>query len=61
MVQIRILSQAASTMSSESFERINAYRAKVYCGDDYKEGINAFFEKRPPQYKGKAADLDHKD
>ena len=56
--QFRILSQAASTMSSESFERINAYRAKVYCGDDYKEGINAFFEKRPPQYKGKAADLD---
>ena len=56
--QFRILSKAASTMSSESFERINAYRTKVYRGDDYKEGITSFFEKRPPQYKGKAADLD---
>ena len=54
----RILSRAASTMSSESFERINAYRTKVYRGEDYKEGINSFFEKRPPQYKGKASDLD---
>ena len=58
--QFRILSRAASTMSSESFERINAYRTKVYCGDDYREGITAFFEKRQPQYKGKAADLDDK-
>ena len=56
--QFRILSRAASTMSSESFERINAYRTKVYCGEDYKEGITAFFEKRTPQYRGKASDLD---
>lgn len=56
--QFRILSRATSTMSSESFERINAYRTKVYRGEDYKEGIMSFFEKRTPQYKGKASDLD---
>lgn len=56
--QFRILSKAASVLSSENFERINAYRTKVYNGDDYKEGINSFLEKRAPQYKGKASDLD---
>ena len=56
--QFRILSRASTVISSESFERINAYRARVFKGDDYKEGIKSFLEKRPPQYKGKAADLD---
>jgi len=56
--QFRILSRAATVISAENFERINYYRQKVYCGDDYKEGINSFLEKRPPKYKGKASDLD---
>lgn len=56
--QFRILSRASSTISAENFERINAYRAKVFQGDDYKEGIRSFFEKRKPEYKGKASDLD---
>lgn len=56
--QFRILSKAASVLTSENFERINAYRNKVYTGEDYKEGINSFLEKRAPQYKGKASDLD---
>lgn len=59
--QFRILSKAATVLSSESFERINAYRTRVYKGADYKEGINSFLEKRSPVYKGKASDLDTKD
>lgn len=56
--QFRILSRASTVISAENFERINAYRNLVYCGDDYKEGINSFLEKRAPQYKGRATDLD---
>ena len=56
--QFRILSRAATVISAENFERINSYRTKVYGGEDYKEGIAAFLEKRPPVYKGKASDLD---
>ena len=56
--QFRILSKAATVLSSENFERINAYRTRVYKGADYLEGIRSFLEKRPPEYQGKASDLD---
>ncbi len=56
--QFRILSREDTAISAESFERINAYREKVYRGPDYPEGIKSFLEKRNPQYKGKAKDLD---
>lgn len=56
--QFRALSKASNVIPSESFERINAYRTKVYKGADYLEGIRSFLEKRPPEYKGKASDLD---
>ncbi|MBR3746161.1 MAG: methylmalonyl-CoA decarboxylase [Selenomonadaceae bacterium] len=56
--QFRILSRAASVITPEGFERINAYRSRVFKSDDYREGINSFLEKRPPQFKGKASDLD---
>lgn len=56
--QFRALSKASNVIPSESFERINAYRTKVYKGTDYLEGINSFLEKRQPVYKGKASDLD---
>lgn len=56
--QFRILSKASSVISSEGFERINAYRTRVYKGKDYLEGINSFLEKRSPKFTGKASDLD---
>jgi len=56
--QFRILSRSATVISSESFERINSYRKKVYQGGDYKEGIRSFLEKRTPSFTGKASDLD---
>ncbi len=56
--QFRILSRASTVISAENFERINSYRARVFDGPDYKEGIASFLEKRKPEYKGKASDLD---
>ncbi len=56
--QFRVLSQSTSVVSSENFEMVNNWREKVFRGPDYSEGVRSFLEKRSPNYKGKAKDLD---
>jgi methylmalonyl-CoA decarboxylase len=50
--QFRILTNA-HPITPNAFEHIESLRRKVYCSDDYKEGINSFKEKRHPDFKGK--------
>ncbi|MGV8019318.1 MAG: methylmalonyl-CoA decarboxylase [Ignavibacteria bacterium] len=50
--QFRILTNA-HPITPNAFEHIESLRRKVYCSDDYKEGINAFKEKRKPSFKCK--------
>lgn len=49
--QIRVLTQARP-IPTETFERIEALRATAWASRDYREGINAFFEKRSPNFVG---------
>ena len=39
-------------MSPQGFERIQGLRRLVYDSDDYREGIRAFKERRPPVFRG---------
>lgn len=49
--QLRILA-GAHPMSPQGFERIQGLRRLVYDSHDYREGIRAFKEKRPPRFLG---------
>jgi methylmalonyl-CoA decarboxylase len=49
--ELRLLS-TAHALSPETFEKVQAMRRQVYDSQDYQEGIRAFFERRPPVFKG---------
>jgi len=43
---------AARPLAAGTYERLQAIRRQIYDSDDYKEGLRAFFEKRPPSFTG---------
>jgi methylmalonyl-CoA decarboxylase len=49
--ELRVLS-AATPLTPEGFERIQALRRQIYDSADYQEGIKAFFERRMPRFTG---------
>ena len=49
--QTRILSEAAQ-LTSEQFERLHELRHRALHSQDYREGLDAFHERRTPRFSG---------
>lgn len=49
--QFRLLTRGG-LLDAETAEQIQQIRRQVYHNTDYAEGIRAFLEKRPPQFRG---------
>ena len=43
---------SARPLEPEAQKRLSVLRRQVYESDDYREGIRAFLEKRPPKFRG---------
>ncbi len=52
--QLRMLG-GAHPLAPETFERLQGLRRGVYDSSDYREGLNAFREKRPARFSGNIA------
>lgn len=50
--QLRVLSDEVP-IAAQTFERLQDMRRMVYDSADYREGVAAFHEKRPPRFTGR--------
>jgi methylmalonyl-CoA decarboxylase len=55
--QLRMLG-GAHPLAPETFERLQGLRRRVYDSADYREGLDAFREKRPALFPGRTPDND---